>query len=114
MYITNSSAQLFQKSKSHLTSLSVRWVKLNKQHNEYLQITSTTLQNLVAHVTWHPKFVHPYAYTEFFRNNLLYCNRTVLRFSFGFVSCCMVLVLLKDIPMLVCIYSFVIFLILGL
>jgi len=86
MYITHSSAQLFQKSKSHLKSLSVRWVKLNKQHTEDLQITSTTLQNLVAHVTWHPKFVHPYAYTECFRNNLSYCNKIFLRSSYNDIT----------------------------
>jgi hypothetical protein len=83
---TQSSVQLFQKSKCHLKSRSVRWVKLNKQHTQDLQITGTTLQNLVARVTWHPEIVHPYAYTECFRGNLSNCKRIFLRSRYNDVT----------------------------
>lgn len=83
---THSSAQLFQKSKSHLKSLSARWVKSNKQHTEDIQIRGTTWQNLCAHVTCDPEFVHPYVYTEYFRSNLSYCTRIFLRSSYNDIS----------------------------
>lgn len=51
-------ACIFQISRSHIKVLSARRVTWSKFPTEYMQILSTTIQNLVATVTWHPGFVH--------------------------------------------------------
>jgi hypothetical protein len=53
-------AQIFQKSGCHQKVLGTRRVIRSTFHSEHPQILGTTVQNLVATVTWRLGFVHPY------------------------------------------------------
>ena len=52
-------AQIVQKCRNHIDIVGVRRVTQSKSHTKYLQLSGTTIQNLVTIVTWHPGFVHP-------------------------------------------------------
>jgi hypothetical protein len=50
--------QIFQMSSSNLKILAARTLTYRTFHPEDPQIIGTTLQNLIARVTWRPRFVH--------------------------------------------------------
>jgi hypothetical protein len=60
LYLTAGHIQIFQTSRNHLKILGARWETWSKFHTEDPQMLYTSLQNLVAQITLHPGFVHPY------------------------------------------------------
>jgi hypothetical protein len=54
------SAQITQRSKSHLKIVGARRVTLSKFHSKDPPILGATIQNWDAKATWHPALVHPW------------------------------------------------------
>jgi hypothetical protein len=57
--VSSSGEDVFQKTRIHLEIPGTRRVTRSKFHSEDPHILSTTVEDVVVVVSWHPTFVHP-------------------------------------------------------